>query len=121
MLLLQQRDEGEEGVAAGLAPEQLVGGDVGGGDDDDGARRSRAWKRRPRMRASAMSLTWNSSKQQQRGFGGDSVGQRRDRVGAVRVGALPGVDAGVGVLHEAVEVDALLAAPDVGRRRRRGP
>jgi len=46
---------------------------------------------------------------QQRGVGRDTVGQRRDRVLAVRVLALPAMDAGVRVLHEAVEMDAPLA------------
>ena len=45
--------------------------------------------------------------------GGDHVGEGGDGIRPVGVGALPGMDAGVGVLHEAVEMDAL-AALDAG-------
>ena len=51
---------------------------------------------------------------QQRRFGGDRIGQRRDRVLALRVGPLPGMNAAVRVLHEAVEMNAPLAL-DLGR------
>ena len=45
---------------------------------------------------------------EQRGLGGDAVGQRRDRVLGVAMLLLPGMDALVRLLHELVEVDPLL-------------
>ena len=57
-----------------------------------------------------MSFTWNSSKQSSAASAAIAVGQRRDRVVDVRIGAPEGMEARVDVLHEAVEVDALLAA-----------
>ena len=50
---------------------------------------------------------------QQGRLGNDPVGQGRDRVVAARVRLLPGMYLGMGILHEAMEVDAALAA-DLG-------
>ena len=72
-------------------------------------RANSAWNSRPRIMASAMSLTWNSSKQSSAASRGNGIGQRWDRIGAVRIGLLPGEHPGVRGLHEAMEMDALLA------------
>jgi hypothetical protein len=68
--------------------------------------------------ASAMSVTCSSSKHSRRALGGDQVGGRDDRVVALvlaearlalgRVALAPGVDVGVDLGHEGVEVDAAL-------------
>ncbi len=54
-----------------------------------------------------MSLIWNSSKQSS---AASAVGEGGDRVVCGRVGPFPGVDAGVRLLHEGVEMDAAPAA-----------
>ncbi len=46
---------------------------------------------------------------EQRGLGGNAVGQRRNRICAIRIGLPPSVDPRVRLLHEAVEVDAPFA------------
>ncbi len=113
-MLLDQRDERQERVPPGLAAEQVVGRvlDVA---TTTTARSNSAANSRPRIIASAMSLIWNSSKHSRAASPGDRVGQRRHRVRDAGVGLLPGVDAGVHVLHEGVEVDAPLAR-DLGLR-----
>ena len=57
-----------------------------------------------------MSFTWNSSKQSSAASAAIAIGERRDRIVDVRIGAPEGMEACVDVLHEAMEVDALLAA-----------
>ena len=57
-----------------------------------------------------MSLHLELVEAEQRRLGRDAVGERRDRVVGVRIGAPEGVETRMNVLHEAVEVDALLAA-----------
>ncbi len=72
-------------------------------------RSNRASNSRPRIIASAMSLTWNSSKQSSAASAAILVRERQDRVRAFRLRPAPRVDAGVRLLHELVEVDAPLA------------
>ena len=62
---------------------------------------------RPRIMASATSVTWNSSKHRSVAVFGNAARHRRDRV--VGIAALAfGMDARMGVGHEGVEMDAAL-------------
>ena len=107
--LLDQRDERQEGVAARLALEQVVRRHIGGGDHHHAALEQRLEQPAEDHRIGDV-VHLELVEAQQRRLGGDRIGQRRDRVVDVRVGALEGMEARVDVLHEAMEVDALLAA-----------
>ena len=73
-------------------------------------RSNSAWNSRPRIIASAMSFTWNSSKHSSAASA--AIESASGGIGSSISGLAPleRVEPRVDVLHEAMEVDALLAA-----------
>jgi len=103
-----QGDEGQEGIAAGAAFEQIIGRGVAGGDDDDAAVEQGFEQPAEQDRIGDV-IDLEFIETQQRGLSRDLIGERRDRVFAAGIGAFPGEDPLVSLLHELVEMDAAFA------------
>jgi hypothetical protein len=108
---------GRKASRPGWPLQQLVRTDVGGRHDHDAAL-EQGLEQAAQDHGVGDVVDLEFVEAQQRRLRGDGVGERRDRVVAARVGALPGVDTRADVLHEAVEMDAPLAG-DVGGAKNR--